>query len=507
MITPKLMRKRVDRAQKNLDDFRSMLGVAYDYTMPENNQFYTREAGKEENLHVYDHTAPNGVVVAANRMQGGLFPPKQKFIKFASGADYDEGQKELDDALIKATDEFFSYFHASNFDTEINPALQESLISTGYIQIDEQPIWEDVPFRFSAVSTANVLPEKPTNGTIENCHRRLKVAAGAIKETWPEAKMPTELQKVIDRDEFEEVDIIVSQIKERNKYWLYVMWEKEFLFKEERDYKFIIPFRESVSPNEVLGRGPIIRLLPIIRRVNKVMEMGLQAAAINIFGVFTARSDGDFNPFTARIEPQAVIPVDSNDNQNPTLRQLDKVGDAGLADFIVGDMQAIIEKVLFINPLGDVTDPVKSATEQMIRQQEQLRSQGVAIGRLNTELSDVVVRSVVAILRSRGKLPKEFKVDGRQVRIVYESPLAKASQLDDFQNMQTFLGTMQQVFDPSVVQTMGAVVKVEELPSAIAKMLSVDSNLLRSEDEREQLASAIAESGVMDESGTGTPSI
>ena len=95
----------------------------------------------------------------------------------------------------------------------------------------------------------------------------------------------------------------------------------------------------------------------------------------------------------------------------------------------------------------------------------------------------------------RGKLPQDFKVDGKQVRVLYQSPLAKAEMLDDFQNMQTWLGTMSQLFESSP-ESFAGVVKIEELPMGIAKMLGVDSNYIRSEDERAQIAEAVKDDAI-----------
>ena len=481
--------KRREKAQKNLDDFRSMLQVAYDYTIPEKNTFRIQSPGKEQNIHIFDHTAVNGIVTAANRIQGALLPPQQQWMDYAAGNNFGEEEvKEVDDALAEATDVFFSYLHQSNFDTEISPSLQDVLISIGYVQIDEEPISEDIPFRFTSVPASECFPERPEKGIIENVHRKVEMEARAIKETWPNATIPDKLQKIIEKDDCTKVDVKISQIKDRSQYWLYVDWENEELFKEPRDYKFIIAFRENVMPGEVLGRGPIMRLLPVIRRVNKVQEFMLQNAAINISGLFTGRSDGEFNPYSVRLAPGAVIPVDSNDNANPTLRALDRVGDPMLGDMVIKDMQEVIESALYINPLGDITDPVRSATEQMIRQQEQLRNQGAAIGRLKTELLNQIVKSVTAILVSRGKLPQGFNVNGREIKVVYQSPLAKAEMLDDFQNMQTFLGTIQGISASLPPEMAGAfyagTLKIESLPSGIAKMLGVDSNFIRDEKER-----------------------
>ena len=169
------LKTRIAKAKENADNFRSMLEIAYDYTIPEKNGWSNQVRGKEENLHIYDETAVNGIVVAANRMQGALMPPQQKWHTFASGDQLDDDEsKIIDDALVEATAAYYSYFQQSNFDTEINPSLQDCLISTGYIGIDENPISDEQPFYFTSIPAYQMAPEKPVKGVLENLHRFVK---------------------------------------------------------------------------------------------------------------------------------------------------------------------------------------------------------------------------------------------------------------------------------------------------------------------------------------------
>lgn len=485
------LKTRIAKAKENAENFRSMLEIAYDYTIPEKNGWSNQVKGKEENLHIYDETAVNGIVVAANRMQGALMPPQQKWHSFASGDQLDDDEsKIIDDALVEATDAYYSYFQQSNFDTEINPSLQDCLISTGYIGIDENPISDDQPFYFTSIPAYQMAPEKPIKGVLENLHRFVKMTLSAIEETWPDALLPQDLADKKKEQPYCEVDITISQIKDGQKYRLIVSYKDNPIFEEDRDYKFIIAFRESVNSGDVLGRGVILRNLPLIRRINQVEKYTLENAALNVAGVYTGVSDGSFNPYTARIAPATIIPVASNDSGNPTLRALDRAGDIGLGNMLVNEMRDTLEKALYINPLGDITDPTKTATEQMIRQQEMLRSQGASIGRLKTELMNVVIKSVSAILGSRGKMPK-FEVNGEEVRVIYQSPLAQAEKLEDFQALQTYIGFLQgiaQTLPPEMAAMfMAGTLKIEDLPRKAAKMLGVDSDLNRSKKEIKQI--------------------
>ena len=107
-------------------------------------------------------------------------------------------------------------------------------------------------------------------------------------------------------------------------------------------------------------------------------EITLGNAALQMTGVFTGRSDGIFNPHTARIAPGSILPVASNDSSNPSLRPLPLSGNLGIADGMLEMMQNNIRKSLFSDPMGELSDPVRSATEQVMRNQEFLKQSALS---------------------------------------------------------------------------------------------------------------------------------
>jgi hypothetical protein len=188
------------------------------------------------------------------------------------------------------------------------------------------------------------------------------------------------------------------------------------------------------------------------------------------------------------------MPVSSNDTRNPDISSLTPAGNIGLGDLIIDDLQNNIRKSLFVDPLGDVTDPVRSATENLLRDQEALKTQGASLGRQFSELIVPLVEATVDILRGRGDFP-DIRVDGREVSIKQQSPLAKAQDLDDFQNSQIWFSNISQLPQEIVA----ASVKVEDLPGFWADKLGVPPSLMRSEDEKKQLAETVsqaAEAGI-----------
>lgn len=488
--TVEKLKKRFAVTEKRYNLWRSLHQEAMDYSTPQRETFTIRAEGQRKNHFVFDSTAEEGVEQFSSRIQGSLMPSWQQWMNLTAGTDIPEDQKEeVDKSLKEATDVFFANLNHSNFDTEITPALNDLAIGTGCILIEENDFDESSAFKFTNVPLAELYIEKPARGAVKSSWRKQKVEVGNIKATWPNAEIPEELEKIIAKDENKEEDILNGFLfNQKSKlYDQVVIWKKHLIFTQEFKTRRMIVFRWSLTPGEGYGRGPAIKKLPDIRTANKIVELVLGNAALQMSGVYTGLSDGIFNPNTARIAPGSIIPVGSNDNSNPTLRALTPSGNLGIADNTLEEIRNNIRKAFFSSPLGDVTDPVRSATENILRNQEFLKQSGASIGRQKTELIEPVVNACVDILVERGKVA-ELKVDGKEVTIKQNSPLANAEDLENFQNTTLWLSTLSQFIPP---EALALKVKIEELPKKFQEQLGTDPKLIRSDPESKGVAETI----------------
>jgi hypothetical protein len=219
----------------------------------------------------------------------------------------------------------------------------------------------------------------------------------------------------------------------KTKKYYGVVWVK----REER-FSWVEDFGES-SPwvtgrytkvaGEVRGRGPAMQCLPDVRSLNKAKEFVLQKAAIDLAGMYTATDDGVMNPYNITISPGIVIPVGSNNTNNPSIQRLDTGANLQLAQFEILELQTSIKTALF-NDLRDPTGPVRTATEIAIETRELAKRIGSAFGRLQTEMLVPILKRVVNILTRRG-LITPIQLDGRDVEIKFTSPLARAQDGED----------------------------------------------------------------------------
>ena len=120
-----------------------------------------------------------------------------------------------------------------------------------------------------------------------------------------------------------------------------------------------------------------MQALPDVRSLNKAKEFVLQKAAIDLAGMYTATDDGVTNPYNMVIAPGIVIPVGSNNTNNPSIQRLDTSANLSLAQFEIIELQSAIKIALF-NDLRDPSGPVRTATEIAIEARELAKRIGSA---------------------------------------------------------------------------------------------------------------------------------
>ena len=433
MPAPKLfdydhMLKRIGKARTNKQIWESHLKECYRYAMPERQTIDDFSKGQKKRDFVFDSTAIEAVEDFASRMESQIVPPWKTWLMLEPGTEVDEDQQqEVEEYLEEATDIIFEHINHSNFNSQIHETFLDLAISTGCIICEEgDGIQSNLNFR--SVSLSEVILERSSRGIAETVWRDITISAGDIESTWPNAELGDKLKQKIKDNPAEDITFIegVAKDEKKNNYVNMVIYEtdKDVIYEMGMDTSPWIVFRESTIPGEVYGRGRVMRALPDIKTLNKMVEDHLRAAAFTSNPMFTATDDGVINPYTIRLVPGGVIPVGSNDNANPTLRPLVAGGDYNVLQYDIAKLQDTIKKALLSKPFGNIEEtPVRTATEMSIRNADLQSTAGSASGRIQTELLERLINRIVAILMEAGKLVP-FKVDGKEVTIKFTSPMA-----------------------------------------------------------------------------------
>lgn len=472
-----LQRFQHARNQRHL--FRSLLDVAYQFAIPNRNLFDSDTVGAIKNFRVFDTTLVRATNIFVSKLVDGITPPFQRWAKLIAGEEVPLNRKNrLNAQLEGATDLLFRFIHRSNFALAIGEAYSDLAIGTMSLLENPGPN-DDHPLVFEAVPLKFLAPEEGSFGTIESSWRELNGISGRnVLKTWPKAKLTSTMKDAINDNPDITFDFIEGSIELEPDKFLYIVINKNeqvSIFEEESESSAWIIGRWRRLAGEVFGRGPVIDALPSALTLNKIGEFELKAAALEIAPPFMAYSDSVFNPHMFRMEPNAIIPVERSASPTWPLQKLDVNGNVKFGQFLASDLRAQINALLFTEPLGPLDTPVKSATEVNIRNQELVMEVGPAIGRLEVEVLSKIIKRTIFLLKKRGLFP-DIEVDGKQITLSFESPLAKSQ---DSQDLNALVQTNELI--QALMQNPQALAayNLPQIPEFIAEKTGLDLSLVK----------------------------
>lgn len=494
MTAVKLLKRFSKAKQLRNQNWYNHMRECYEYASPQRETFFDYTAGQKKNQEIYDDTAVVGLETFASRLQSYMVPPWQKWalIQLAPQVPDEVGEQSVEfegremtvnEALELTTDIIFDYIHRSNFDTQVFPALLDLGISTGNLTEEYDPKTDELVF--NCLPMPQVYLESGPRGGIDNHWREWEVELGHIKRLWPDAKISDDLARQIDNKADKKCWFIEGCLFDGDKYRYVVIdkTRKQFMLDYETDSSPFISFRSSVTAGETYGRGRIMSVLPSIKTLNLIAEYELTSGAMAAAGVWTGVTDGQFNPYNVEIAAGIIIPVQSNDQRNPSIAPLPLNFDFNFTQLQKQELQGVINNALFANPIGNMDDPTKTATEITMRKQMDLQQSGGFFSRLFTEFINKVMRRTVYLLAQEGKIP-QISIDGKSYTVKHTSPLALSMDLEDVQNLDEVVQRLM-AYDPQgSMLAMG--LKVEDIPKFISEKIGLDPSLVRTEKEREE---------------------
>lgn len=234
---------------------------------------------------------------------------------------------------------------------------------------------------------------------------------------------------------------------------------------------------------EDFGRGPLVSAIPDIKTLNKTLELLLKNASIACAGVYTAADDGVINPANIRITPGSIIPVARNGGpQGASLAPLPRSGDFNVSQIVINDLRMSIKKTLLDDTLPPDNMSARSATEIVERMKELAQNMGSAFGRLITETMTPIVAKVLNIMDKKGLIELPLKVNGLEVKIVPISPLAKAQNLEEINEIMQFVQIAGSLGPGGIAE-----MKPDLIATYIGDKLGIPSNLRTTPEEKQQI--------------------
>jgi hypothetical protein len=483
----------LDRSKKAFarkEQWRTIYEDCYRYALPQRNlydgYYEGTVPGQNKMNMVFDSTAIHSTQRFANRIQSGLFPPYKKWCRLEPGNDIPAERKaEVQAALDTYSEKMFTLLRQSNFDLAMGEFLLDLCVGTAVMLI--QPGDDINPIQFTPVPQYLIALEEGPNGTVDNVYRKYKVRAEALPRQYPDIELNDQLQRLIENKPQEMVELIEAVIldPERKDYCYHIIHEKtrdELVFRRMDTTPWIVA-RYMKIPGEVFGRGPLVSALPDVKTLNKTLELLLKNASIACAGVYTAADDGVINPSNIRITPGSIIPVARNGGpQGASLAPLPRSGDFNVSQIVINDLRMNIKKTLLDDTLPPDNMSARSATEIVERMKELAQNLGAAFGRLITETMVPIIQRVLFIMDEKGLIQLPLKVNGLEVKVTPVSPLAKAQNLEEINEVMQFFQIANSLGPGGVAE-----LKPDAIASFIGDKLGVPTTLRNSPEEKQAI--------------------
>lgn len=490
--TQEALGKRLKKAKDRKDNWITLYREAQQYITPQREAFYEHAKGEKKGRLVYDTTAQEAADIFASRIMSTITPSWQRWSEFRAGSDIPEdNQDEINKALTQSNKILFDFINHSNFTSQATETYLDLCFGTGAMLV-ERGDGDDL-LVFTNIPLNELILEEGPNSTIQNNFRLKKAPARILAQVFPNAEWSDSVLEAIKQGDDSPVTVVMASLYDsKSRKYFQIVFEENGLklnqYHTEDTNPFIIP-RWAVTPQEIYGRGPAIKMLASIKTLNKMTEFTLRHASMAVSGAYTAVSDGVVNPYNLKIRPNAIIPVKQPDSLQP----LPPAGQPEFNQLLRSELRQEIKDAFLASPMPSFNDPVRTATEISIRNSEMLKNSGAQLGRLKSEWVEPIIARCVDILKSEGKLP-EIKVDGREVTIKHTSPLAQIEDQEDLQGLRTYFEFMAQaeVYSPGITALK---TKLEDMPDYLAVKIGGFEELIRSRDEAEEVGETVLATG------------
>ena len=144
---------------------------------------------------------------------------------------------------------------------------------------------------------------------------------------------------------------------------------------------------------------------------------------------------------------------------------------------------------MFAENLGPLDQTPRSATEINARMQDLAEQTAGPAARIKTEWLDMMIQRIVWLLTRKGILEMP-KVDGREIRVVAKSPLARAQKFEEIERIRGFAGDILGIMGPQQGQLF---LNQDGVANELQEKWEVPAHLVRNEAEREEMLEGAAQ--------------
>lgn len=446
------------------------------------------EEGARKTKKIYDNTGAD----AAQKLAAGLYsrtvnPASKWFYITLETADEElENNSEINKWFDIARDRTQSVINKRGTGALYQTYCDLTSLCNAVLFIQEDPI-SGVSFRTYPIDRVDIAEDY--RGVVDTVYRKFEMTLRQIDQEFP-GKLPHDKLQQMETEPDAKAWVlhVVAPRKDRDPdkidnlnmpfESLYILCEGPVLLEEsgypEMPYAVA---RLEVLAGELYGRGPATIALPEVKSLNEMAKLQLDGSNMRL------RPPLDV-PLNAYVNPIQLIPGYKNLNQDEGGRRITALNVAGDLQYTAKDIelqQNKVKEIFYNDQLYLRTNAEMTATEVQKRSEIQMQLMGPWQGRLELELFEPMINRILGILIRQGEVPpppqellenadretfsgrpegyyeesrmqlagKKSKKDKKQtpkqeakerqkystraLKIVYDSPLARAQRLVDVQ--------------------------------------------------------------------------
>lgn len=495
--------KRFDTIRSNRQQWDNLNQDVADRCLPQKAIITeTRTPGTKIKTTNYDSTAIQSAQIFAAGLHSYLTNPASKWFALEMKEKDLKDDFEVKNWLKEAEDAIFSTLNSSNFNQVIHEDYVDfGVFGTSTLYEEEDPI-DTVRFYVRPPVEIYILANE--RGRIDTVYRNFFLTARQAYQRWGKdsGKVVMDLldaNKVEERVQFLHVVLPrdernVSKKDAKNKPFasLYIEPKYRKLLSEGgyEEFPFFIGRAYKVSDSEY-AYSPAHIALADIRMLNTMSRDILEAAQLTLHPPIVLPNDGYLLPFKRSAKSiNYKLSTDPNDK----IEYLQANREINLSLEMENQRRVTIQKAFFVDlflMLGSLSDKDRTAYEISERVNERMLILGPILGRLMHEKLEPIITTTFNILLRNGKLPPPPEIlQGRDYKVKYISPLAKAQRASEIKSINDMVMAVQALMaiDPTAVDYLNTGKVLNDIAE-----IGNTSDLLRSKEEVDAIQAQRAE--------------
>jgi hypothetical protein len=256
---------------------------------------------------------------------------------------------------------------------------------------------------------------------------------------------------------------------------------------------YVVP-RWWVISGEVHGRSPLMTALPQVKVANAATRTVMRAAEKAVDPPLTVPHEGLVGPVRQYPGSLTYLRNKSEIGQMPTSSQLPYAGE------YIMKLDNAIRTTMFVDQVQFVGDFKMTATEVIQRQTERMRLLGPVLGRLENEFLNPLVERVFGIMsRLNAFQPPPQEIQGADMRIEYQSPLARAQKSQIAQGFEQVIAVLEPLakLGPDIAQQLFGPIDMGKVTPMLFDWFGVDEAMLKTDDQHAAAAQQANQKNMM----------